>query len=284
MDFLGNVTGPQAKRKRCVGTGVAPRAKLQKFAPPALGANGRPIVLANVKYSVDLAALKEYAATDEAGRTKASHDVKEHRSALTEREVLQRFFRHVVPTASGDGLCTVSYTRSEVGEALVEAGLLRQARLYPDTYWSCATQLGHKLRNMALGKFYVEMDDKAAFHKLLQARTQCSEAKALIERILSDPTLLEEVSQHYFEVSDRTEDIKTLLHRVSNGGSADEWQTEKMLARPNHAYIVSLCKAMSQVTLELATTGSGPAAIQLIAERFPNKKTRVLNPADPSKM
>ena len=56
MDFLGNVTGPQAKRKRCVGTGVAPRAKLQKFAPPALGANGRPIVLANVKYSVDLAA------------------------------------------------------------------------------------------------------------------------------------------------------------------------------------------------------------------------------------
>ena len=274
----------EAKRKRSVGTSVAPRAKLQKFAPPALGANGRPIVLANVKYSVDLAALKEYAATDEAGRTKASHDVKEHRSALTEREVLQHFFRHVVPTASGDGLCTVSYTRSEVGQALVEAGLLRQARLYPDTYWSCATQLGHKLRNMALGKFYVEMDDKAAFHKLLQARTQCSEAKALIERILSDPTLLEELSQHYFEVPDRTEDIKTLLHRVSNGGSADEWQTEKKLARPNHAYIVSLCKAMSQVTLELATTGSGPAAIQLITERFPNKKKRLPNPADPMKM
>ena len=172
MDFLGNVTGPQAKRKRCVGTGVAPRAKLQKFAPPALGANGRPIVLANVKYSVDLAALEEYAATDEAGRTKASHDVKEHRSVLPEREVLHRFFRHVVPTASGDGLCTVSYTRSEVGQALVEAGLLKQARLYPDTYWSCATQLGHKLRNMALGKFYVEMDDKAAAgsHAVLRSK------------------------------------------------------------------------------------------------------------------
>ena len=74
----------EAKRKRSVGTSVAPRAKLQKFAPPALGANGRPIVLANVKYSLDLAALKEYAATEEAGHTKASHDVKEHRSALTE--------------------------------------------------------------------------------------------------------------------------------------------------------------------------------------------------------
>ena len=124
----------------------------------------------------------------------------------------------------------------------------------------------------------------AAFHKLLQARTQCSEAKALIERILSDPTLLEELSQHYFDASGRTEDIKTLLHRVSNGGSADEWQTEKKLARPNHAYIVSLCKAMSQVTLELATTGSGPATIQLIAERFPSKKKSLPNPTDPLKM
>ena len=38
--------------------------------------------------------------------------------------------------------------------------MLQQARLYSDTYWSCATQLGHKLRNMALGKFYVAMDDK----------------------------------------------------------------------------------------------------------------------------
>ena len=71
---------------------------------------------------------------------------------------------------------------------------------------------------------------------------------------------------------------------MSNGGSADEWQTEKQLARPNHAYIVSLCKAISEATLELATTSSGPAAIQLIAERFPSKKKRLPNLADPSKM
>ena len=70
----------EAKRKRSVGTGAAPRAKLKKFVPPALGANGRPIVLANVKYSVDLAALKEYAATEEAGHTKASRRMFENRT------------------------------------------------------------------------------------------------------------------------------------------------------------------------------------------------------------
>ena len=119
---------------------------------------------------------------------------------MTEREVIERFLQHVVPTASGDGLCTVSYTRSEVGQALVEAGLLQHARLYPDTYWSCATQLGAKLRNIALGKFYVEMDDKDAFHKLLQSRTASPVAKQAIDRIIADPTLKEELSRHYFDV------------------------------------------------------------------------------------
>ena len=37
--------------------------------------------------------------------------------------------------------CTVSYTRSEVGQALVDAGFIQHARLYPDQWPSCATQL-----------------------------------------------------------------------------------------------------------------------------------------------
>ena len=132
---------PGAKRKRTNGS-AGPDVKLRKFAPPVLGANGRPLVLAHVKYSVDLAGLQQYAATEEAGRTKACHDIKELRAALTEREVIERFLQHVVPTANGDGLCTVSYTRSEVGQALLEAGLVQHSRLYPDTFWSCATQAG----------------------------------------------------------------------------------------------------------------------------------------------
>ena len=273
---------PGAKRKRTNGS-AGPDVKLRKFAPPVLGANGRPLVLAHVKYSVDLAGLQQYAATEEAGRTKACHDIKELRAALTEREVIERFLQHVVPTANGDGLCTVSYTRSEVGQALLEAGLVQHSRLYPDTYWSCATQLGEKLRNIALGKFYVEMDDKDAFHKLLQARTVNSEAKEVIERIISDRKLKEELSLHYFDVVDRQKDVKTLLHRVSNGGSSREWQKESGISRADHLFVLDLQRFTSQVAEELAATGEGPAAISLIAERFPLKKRRVPKPEDPTK-
>ena len=90
----------------------------------AHGANGRPVVLANVRYSVDIVALKEYAATDEAGRTKASSNQNDVKSGFTERQLIELFLKHVVSSASGDGICTVSYTRSEIGQALVDAGFI----------------------------------------------------------------------------------------------------------------------------------------------------------------
>ena len=248
-----------------------------------VGANGRPIVLANVKYSVDVAALREYAATEEAGRTKASQTDSEVRSDYTERKLIDRFLQHVVPTASGDGLCTVSYTRCEVGQALVDAGLIEHARLYPDSWPSCVTQLGKKLRAIALGKFYVEMDDKDAFHRLLQARTQNPDAKALIERILADQSLKPVLSTHYFDVADRIHDIKELLHSLSNGGSPVTWQRDRGLRRTDHKFVVDLERIMSDVTQELATRGEGLRAIQLIAERFPTKRKRIPDPADPRK-
>ena len=104
--------------KREKTRGANSKLKLRRFAPRPLGANGRPIVLSNVKYSVDLAALKEYAASDEAARTRTG------KNGMTEREVLERFLNHVVPTGNGSGLCTVSYTGSEIGHALIQAGLL----------------------------------------------------------------------------------------------------------------------------------------------------------------
>ena len=274
-------------RPRDCGEKLA-RNKMQKQR----GANGRPIVLANVKYSVDVTALKEYACTEEAGRVKASHTESEVRSDYTERELINRFLRHVIPTASGDGLCTVSYTRCEVGQALVEAGLLEHARLYPDSWPSCATQLGKKLRAIALGTFYAEMDDKLlhgrlrasdAFHKLLQARTRNTEAKALIERIIVDPELKSVLSKHYFDASDRIVDVKELLHSISNGGSPVTWQKDRGLRRTDHKFVIDLQRVMSDVTQELATRGAGPQAIQLIAERFPTKRKRIVDPADLTK-
>ena len=248
-----------------------------------VGANGRPIVVANVKYSVDVAALRDYAETDEAGRTKACDREDEARSNYTERELIHRFLQHVVPTASGDGLCTVSYTRCEVGQALVDAGFLEQARLYPDKWPSCVTQLGKKLRAIALGKFYVEMDDKDAFHKLLQARTRNNEARELIERIITDSDLKPMLSQHYFDAGDRVDDIKTLLHSISNGGTSAQWQSDCGLRRTDHKLVVQLQQVMGDVTHEIANVGAGPQAIKLISEQFPTKRKRIVDPSDPTK-
>ena len=142
--------------------------------------------------------------------------------------------------------------------------------------------MGSRLRNIASGKFYMEMDDRAVFHKLTQARTGNAAAKELIERIVSDGSLKAELSQHYFGEPGREEDIKPLLHSVSNGGSPAEWQRERVLSRPDHGFIVDLEHAMAQVTREFAETGSGPQAVALISARFPTKKKRVLDPSSPS--
>ena len=93
----------------------------------------------------------------------------------------------------------------------------------------------------------MEMDDKAVFHRLTQARTGNAAAKELIERIVSDGSLKAELSQHYFGEPGRIEeDIKPLLHSVSNGGSPSEWQRGRMLSRPDHGFIVDLERVMAQ--------------------------------------
>ena len=106
-----------------------------------IGLNGRPIVLSNLKYDVDVGALERYASSEEATRA-ASNDPSEGRSGLTEREIIQRFLHHVSRDKDGKGTCTVSYTRCQIGQALVDAKLLQHTRIYPDKWPSCATQLG----------------------------------------------------------------------------------------------------------------------------------------------
>ena len=115
-----------------------------------IGLNGRPIVLNNLKYDIDVCALERYASSEKATRA-ASDDPSEGRSGLTEREMIQRFLHNVKRDQDGEGTCTVSYTRSQIGQALVDAQLLQHTRIYPDKWPSCATQLGKRLRSLALG-------------------------------------------------------------------------------------------------------------------------------------
>ena len=117
--------------------------------------------------------------------------------------------------------------------------------------------------------------------KLLQARTQNQEAKAVIEALVSDASLKPTLSQHYFGDRDHVEQIKTLLHSMSNGGSPDEWRREHGAFHADPAFIVTLHRVMAEVTAELAE--ASPDAVRWIAERFPKKDKRVPNPQRPGK-
>ena len=190
-----------------------------------IGMNERPIVLSNLKYDVDVGALERYASTEEATRA-ASDDPSEPRAALTEREMIERFLHNVKRDKDGKGTCTVSYTRCTIGQALVDAQLLQHTRIYPDNWPSCATQLGKRLRSLALGKYYDEADDEHAFHKLVQSLTINPEARELIERIVTDASLKVELSKHYFADEAHTTEVKQLLHAMSNGGAVGTWRAK----------------------------------------------------------
>ena len=85
-----------------------------------IGSNGRPVVLNTVKYKVDAAALAQYAASDAASRN-ASSDETEIRAGITERDLIGRFLQNVTYDANNEATCTVSYTRCQIGQALVDA-------------------------------------------------------------------------------------------------------------------------------------------------------------------
>ncbi len=123
------------------------------------------------------------------------------------------------------------------------------------------------------------MDDKGAFHKLLQSATRNGEAKMLIEQILSDEALKPSLSTYYFGTPDRVSDIKALLHSVSNSGTPDEWRREcGASSHDDPSFVLDLQRVMSEVTRELASEGAGPEAVKFIAERFPTKTKTVPDP------
>ncbi len=191
---------------------------------------------------------------------------------MSERELIKRFLGHVERTSPRDGYCEVSYTRCPIGEALVKAGYLTHSRIYPDRWLSCVTQLGNKLRNIAFGSDYIEMDDKYSFHRILQSKTDDAKAREFIGRLVNDATLTPVLSMHYFGDENRVPAIKQLLHSMPAGGSAAVWRKQHTAPCDlvDDPFVVDVATAMSTVTHELADRNLD--AIHRIATAFPTKQ------------
>ena len=228
-----------------------------------IGANGRPVILHGVRYRVDVAALEAHAASAEANAP-ASSDASQVRSKLSEREVIERFLQNVQRHDDGTGYCIASYTHCEIGQALIDAGFIKHARLYPDRWPTCATQLGKKLRSLALGRFYVELDDKDAFHRLLQAKTSNAAAKERIDTLIIDASLKPDIAAHYFGQANEAAiaKVKKLLHALSNEGSVRTWRDEHNvpIEIDEHSFVVDFAERMREVAEEFARTEQGLAA------------------------
>ena len=233
------------------------------------------MMLRDADYNVDAFALESYAGTPEAASTWASPEEDDAlRSRYTERDLIGLFLQKKVNRKpDGTGTCVVSHGCSDVGQALVDAGLLEiGGRLYPDV-WPCARQLGKRLRNSALGARYCELDDSNAFHRYLQTLTSNETAKAVLSELANDKTHRARLAEYYFGDGTKTGPIKTLFHALSNDGSIAEWRRANQVKRgiPDHPLVARMECAMGEVTEELASTERGKAAVALLEERFPKK-------------
>ena len=240
------------------------------------------IILCDLQCKVDAAALEAYANTPEAGTTWASPDeTEEIRSKMTERDYIRLFLnsKRMKRLSDGSGVCTFSYRHSDIGQGLQDAGFLENGgRLYPDAY-PCATALGSKLRNCALGAHYMECDDADAFHRYLQKLSSNTLVKTVLEELAGDKTYRKRLAEHYFGDVARTKPIKTLLHMMANDGLCKDWRREHKIPKsiPDHPLVERFGKAMETVTEELATRGHGPAAIAYIEKYFPTKWKKLRN-------
>ena len=165
----------------------------------------------------------------------------------------------------GSGVCTFSYTHSDIGQGLQDAGFLEKGgQLYPGAF-PCATQLGSKLRNCALGAHYMECDDADAFHRYLQTLSTNPLVQTVLEELAGDKTYRKRLAEHYFGDEARTKPIKTLLHMMANDGLCKDWRREHKIPKsiPDHPLVERFGKAMETITEELASRGHGPEALAL---------------------
>lgn len=251
------------------------------------------LVSTSYTIQVDLDRAFKFMRTAEALRPMTQADTGDpflsHHIGKKPRDVLWKYIKrnvHADPHNRHIGHVRVDYTPSEIGAALIDAGLIEGCRVDAtgDPF-----KLPMRLNEVLTGSLYHNADLSKAYQRFMRAMTQVPEAIAVLDEFLADPNAVNEsVGLHYFgkydpEVKER---VKRAIHSLSMDKKlravrrdfVEEFGVPE--GTVDHPFLVRYAHAMPLVTEEFATTVRGRAAIALIREKFPHRNTKGPNGED----
>ena len=158
-------------------------------------------------------------------------------STLTEdgrtlRSILEVYMaRHV-----RNGKVRLTYNFCQVGQALVDHGLIEGARVYAQ---GDPFQLPGKLNDLLTGSQADNYDDESAYATYLQALTTDKKTLKLLKGV---PEMRDELAGHYRA---QAEEIKNLLNRLMMDGTVAEWRRQyKIGESDDHDWIDKFATAL----------------------------------------
>mmetsp|Transcript_53283 Transcript_53283/g.105953 ORF Transcript_53283/g.105953 Transcript_53283/m.105953 type:complete len:543 (-) Transcript_53283:211-1839(-) len=174
----------------------------------------------------------------------------------------------------GVGWASVRYRQDELGQRLVEKGLIKGARVYGgrrDPF-----HLPSLLNELLTDKFYLNLDDSKAHHYYMRALTQNPDGILVLDEFLTNADLLmEEIAEHYFSNSslEFTKKVKTLLHSLAMDGSVGSWRNRQGVHEGivEHSFVSRFAAVMPKITQEFAQMPAGKEATALIRKDFPDR-------------
>lgn len=234
---------------------------------------------------VDLDRAFKFMRTEEALRPMTKADTGDpfldHYVGEKPRDVLWRFLKshvHIDPFSRLVGCVDVTYAPSDIGAALIEAGLIKGCRV---SATGDPFKLPMRLNEILTGSLYHNVDLSKAYQRFMRALTKVSQAQKVLDKFLADPKgMVEAVARHYFGEynSELKERVKRVIHSLSMDKKlaavrrefAEEYGVPE--TKKDHPFLVEYAKAMPLVTKEFASWDRAQEAIALIREKFPTKK------------
>ncbi len=173
----------------------------------------------------------------------------------------------------------VEYKHDPVGAMLVEEEVLTHSRVYPygegRTFPFALCQLTKSIRAVAMGRFNRQCDDSACFHSVVLGTVRNPDAIRMSRVVIEQKETLYELirSQGSFFSWVGSDDIKTMIHAISNGQSI---QTTRETYGDAGAWLEEWARVQKAVTSELcdrscAKTNRG---LDLITTFFPEKERK----------